>query len=146
MKNIVQAVTDHIKADSTVLNMLAENSTWIGRGYNMSKGNSIILRGKIKESTKPVFLTVGEDVSSRLGHYSEEGSLTIRAYDKLASTGYNISTLASLLKDLLNDTVVEYNDGEIIRYKFMFDRYQPIREDEALSLLYKEITFSTLTP
>lgn len=136
-----QGVIETIQGESSITTLLASNKPWTGTG-SASNANSVIPAGKASADTKRPFITVDDGLESRLGG-GTLGACWIRVYDDLNSTGFDMKRIAELIFDTLHDKVIEYVEGETVeRYQLLFSVGQRIREDEALSLNFKEVEYS----
>jgi len=146
MKFFLQALLNVLKADNTIINQLGSNTSWRG-GTAANKANSVLPAGKASSNTNTLFITCAEGVSNKLGSFSQLGACWIRVYDKAGSTGHAIRTLAKNIIDLLNDLIIEYNEGgSKEKYQIIFQTAQPIRIDEGFNLDFKELEFSIVSP
>lgn len=135
-------IYNKLKADSSLLNMLALNKPYFNVSGYASTVNSIIPAGKATGETISPFITIQAGPETRFQEHSYNAFFYIRVYNSNDKSFVDIDKIAQRVIDLLDESTLTLTTAVFV--KLIYEDISVEDTDEELNLNFREMKFRVL--
>jgi hypothetical protein len=135
-------IYNKLKADSSLLNMLALNKPYFNVSGSTSTVNSIIPAGKATGETISPFITIQAGPETRFQEHSYNAFFYIRVYNSNDKSFVDIDKIAQRVIDLLDESTLTLITAVFV--KLIYEDISVEDTDEELNLNFREMKFRVL--
>lgn len=133
------AIYQKLKADSSLLSMLADNPPYANPSGTKSKANSIVPAGAATAKTATPFITIQGGGEVQVGRKFFVETMYIRVYDAQPKYFVRIDQVMEKIKSILDHSDLTLTENRFIQIEY--ESALTELTDEALNLNFREAVF-----